>query len=107
MIDRITGEFISASPYAPLNWSEAMDKKSGRPFIHPRAFYGADPVTIFPGPLGAHNWAPMSFNPQTGLVYVPAALLSSSTYTVNPGAFVYREGGRNTGTGRGAADSCA
>ena len=103
VIDRITGEFISASPYAPLNWSEAMDKKSGRPFIHPRAFYGADPVTIFPGPLGAHNWAPMSFNPQTGLVYVPAALLSSSTYTVNPGAFVYREGGRNTGTGRGAA----
>jgi quinohemoprotein ethanol dehydrogenase len=103
VIDRITGEFISASPYAPLNWSEAMDKKTGRPFIHPRAFYGADPVTIFPGPLGAHNWAPMSFNPQTGLVYVPAALLSSSTYTVNPTAFVYREGGRNTGTGRGAA----
>jgi quinohemoprotein ethanol dehydrogenase len=103
VIDRITGEFISASPFAPLNWSEAMDKKTGRPFIHPRAFYGADPVTIFPGPLGAHNWSPMSFNPQTGLVYLPAVLLSSSTYTVNPAAFVYREGGRNTGTGRGAA----
>ncbi len=39
VIDRITGEFISASPFAPLNWSEAMDKKTGRPFIHPRAFY--------------------------------------------------------------------
>jgi quinohemoprotein ethanol dehydrogenase len=103
VIDRITGEFISASPFAPLNWSEAMDKKTGRPFIHPRAFYGSEPVTIFPGPLGAHNWSPMSFNPQTGLVYVPAALLSSSTYTVNPSMFVYREGGRNTGTGRGAA----
>jgi quinohemoprotein ethanol dehydrogenase len=45
----------------------------------------------------------MSFNPQTGLVYVPATLLSSSTYTVNPSTFVYKEGGRNTGTGRGAA----
>ena len=103
VLDRITGEFISASPFAPLNWSEAMDRKTGRPFIHPRAFYGTDPVTIFPGPLGAHNWSPMSFNPQTRLVYVPSALLSSSTYTVNPAMFVYREGGRNTGTGRGAA----
>jgi quinohemoprotein ethanol dehydrogenase len=103
VVDRITGEFISASPFAPLNWSEAMDKKTGRPFIHPRAFYGSEPVTIFPGPLGAHNWSPMSFNPQTGLVYVPSTLLSSSTYTVNPSAFVYKEGGRNTGTGRGAA----
>jgi len=103
VIDRLTGEFISASPYAPLNWSEAMDKKTGRPFIHPRAFYGTEPVTIFPGPLGAHNWAPMSFNPATGLVYVPSTLMSSSTYTVNPATFVYKEGGRNTGTGRGAA----
>jgi quinohemoprotein ethanol dehydrogenase len=103
VIDRITGEFISASPFAPLNWSEAMDKKTGRPFIHPRAFYGSEPVTIYPGPIGAHNWSPMSFNPQTGLVYVPSTLLSSSTYTVNPSAFVFKEGGRNTGTGRGAA----
>lgn len=103
VLDRVTGEFISASPFAPMNWSEAMDKKTGRPFIHPRAFYGTEPVTIFPGPLGAHNWSPMSFNPQTGLVYVPSTLLSSSTYTVNPEAFVYREGGQNRGTGRGAA----
>jgi quinohemoprotein ethanol dehydrogenase len=103
VIDRITGEFISASPFAPMNWSEAMDKKTGRPFIHPRAFYGSDPVTIYPGPLGAHNWSPMSFNPQTGLMYVPSTLLSSSTYTVNPATFEFKEGGRNTGTGRGAA----
>ena len=25
-----------------------------------------------PGPLGAHNWQPMSYSPQTGLVYIPA-----------------------------------
>ena len=103
VIDRITGEFISASPFAPMNWSEAMDKKTGRPFIHPRAFYGTDPVTIFPGPIGAHNWAPMSFNPQTGLMYIPSTFLNSSTYTVNPTAFKFVEGGRNTGIGRGNA----
>jgi len=103
VIDRLTGEFLSASPYAPMNWSEAMDKKTGRPFIHPRAFYGTDPVTIYPGPIGAHNWAPMSFNPQTGLMYIPSTFLNSSTYTVNPSTFKYVEGGRNTGIGRGAA----
>jgi quinohemoprotein ethanol dehydrogenase len=103
VVDRITGEFISASPFAPLNWSEAMDRKTGRPFIHPRAFYRQEPVTIYPGPVGAHNWSPMSFNRQTGLVYIPATFLNSTTYTVNPTAFVYREGGRNTGIGRGNA----
>jgi len=103
VIDRLTGEFLSAVPFAPLNWSEAMDPKTGRPFIHPRAFYGLDPVTIYPGPGGAHNWSPMSFNPQTGLVYIPTTFMNSSTYRVNPETFVFREGGRNTGTGRGAA----
>jgi PQQ-dependent dehydrogenase (methanol/ethanol family) len=103
VIDRITGEFITATPYAPMNWSEAMDKKTGRPFIHPRAFYGTEPVTIFPGPIGAHNWAPMSFNPETGLMYIPTTFGNSSTYTVNPKAFEYKEGGRNTGIGRGNA----
>jgi len=26
---------------------------------------------VSPGPLGAHNWQPMSYSPQTGLVYIP------------------------------------
>jgi quinohemoprotein ethanol dehydrogenase len=98
VLDRVTGEFISASPYAPLNWSEAIDQKTGRPFIHPEAFYTDKPVTIFPGPIGAHNWAPMSFNPGTGLMYIPSTQGSSRTYTVQQN-FTYREGGRNTGTG--------
>ena len=25
-----------------------------------------------PGPLGAHNWQSMAYNPKTGLVYIPA-----------------------------------
>jgi quinohemoprotein ethanol dehydrogenase len=103
VIDRLTGEFISASAYAPLNWSEAIDKKTGRPFIHPRAVYRTEPVTIYPGPIGGHNWSPMSFNPQTGLVYIPSTFGNSSTYTVNPSTFVFMEGGRNTGIGRGTA----
>ena len=54
----------------------------------------------------------MSFNPQTGLMYIPSTFANSSTYTVNPSTFVYLEGGRNMGIGRsnapeppGAADA--
>ena len=54
-----------------------------------------------PGPIGAHNWAPMSFNPQTGLMYIPTTFANSITYTVNPKTFEFKEGGRNTGIGRG------
>jgi quinohemoprotein ethanol dehydrogenase len=70
VLDRVTGEFISGQAYSQVNWTSGFDK-SGRPKINPEAFYGKDPVTIFPTAGGAHNWAPMSFNPTTGLAYIP------------------------------------
>jgi hypothetical protein len=101
VLDRITGSLITAAPFATLNWAVGIDRESGRPVIRPEAYYDStQPVTISPGAIGAHNWAPMSFNPGTGLVYIPGSLGNSTTYTVNP-EFEYREGGRNTGTGRG------
>ena len=39
-------------------------------------------IMIMPGPGGAHNWAPMSFNPNTGLMYIPSSASSSSQYAV-------------------------
>jgi quinohemoprotein ethanol dehydrogenase len=70
VLDRVTGEFLSAAPFTQVNWAHGVDK-SGRPLINPEAFYGKEPVTIFPTAGGAHNWSPMSFNPSTGLVYIP------------------------------------
>src|SRR4030095_10764220 len=54
-----------------------------------------DPVTISPGPGGAHNWQPMSFSPLTGLVYITGQE-SSYTYRVDP-TFTYNRGSRNMG----------
>ncbi|MET0535643.1 MAG: c-type cytochrome, partial [Steroidobacter sp.] len=48
-----------------------------------------------PGPLGAHNWFPMSFSPQTKLAYIPA--LDSSSYYKHDDAFELRERTWNTG----------
>ena len=77
VLDRITGEFISAQPYANVSWAQGIDQKTGRPITNPEAWYGPEGTTLSPGPGGAHNWAPMSYNPATGLVYLPA---SNSSY---------------------------
>jgi PQQ-dependent dehydrogenase (methanol/ethanol family) len=79
VLDRVTGEFISAAPFVQVNWTKGFDEKTGRPFLNPEAFYDdKTPVQIYPTGGGAHNWAPMSYNPATGLVYLPA---SQGSYT--------------------------
>lgn len=72
VLDRITGEFISAEPFSRVTWAKGIDQKTGRPIINTEVKYGTNPVPVSPGGGGAHNWSPMSFNPQTGLVYIPS-----------------------------------
>jgi quinohemoprotein ethanol dehydrogenase len=72
VLDRRTGEVISANNYVPVNWADGIDLKTGAPKINPAARYGTDPVLLTPGPGGGHNWFPMAFSPQTGLAYFPA-----------------------------------
>jgi quinohemoprotein ethanol dehydrogenase len=74
VLDRVTGEYISAAPFVQVNWTKGFDEKTGRAFINQEAFYdNKTPVQIYPTGGGAHNWAPMSYNPATGLVYLPAS----------------------------------
>jgi quinohemoprotein ethanol dehydrogenase len=72
VLDRLTGELLSAEPYAKVTWAKGVDLKTGRPIETRHARYTDKAVTLSPGPGGAHNWHPMSFNPITGLVYIPA-----------------------------------
>lgn len=72
VIDRTSGKLISAEPFAPVNWATRIDPATGRPVEVPEArFPDGSTFAMRPGPLGAHNWSPMSFNPVTGLVYIP------------------------------------
>src|SRR5438046_1734204 len=68
VLDRVTGEFISAAPFVKVTWATGHDEK-GRPIVNPEAYYDNDPtgVEIYPTGGGAHNWSPMSYNPATGL----------------------------------------
>ncbi|HEY4359886.1 MAG TPA: PQQ-dependent dehydrogenase, methanol/ethanol family [Bryobacteraceae bacterium] len=74
-IDRVNGQFISGYPFVKVNWAKGLDD-SGRPMVNPEAYYDTNPVAVYPTGGGAHNWAPMSFNPATGLVYIPASYTS-------------------------------
>ena len=75
VIDRIDGTLISAEPFVDgINWATGYDMATGRPIETPEARYNKtdEPFIAIPGALGAHNWHPMSYNPKTGLVYIPA-----------------------------------
>lgn len=97
VLDRITGEFISGQPFATVTWAKGLDEKSGRPIINEEARYNdSTKITLAPGPGGAHNWSPMSYNPSTGLVYVPTSTSSSFAYQSQPN-FNYQPGKQNMG----------
>jgi quinohemoprotein ethanol dehydrogenase len=72
VLDRATGELLSADKYVDVNWASHVDMKTGRPVEIPGADYKDKGTYIRPGPLGGHNWQAMSFSPKTGLVYIPA-----------------------------------
>jgi quinohemoprotein ethanol dehydrogenase len=80
VIDRKDGKLISAEPIVDVNWASHIDLKTGRPVENPGVRYEKAAIEIAPGPLGAHNWPSMSFNPKLGLVYIPT-IHSSYTYS--------------------------
>jgi alcohol dehydrogenase (cytochrome c)/quinohemoprotein ethanol dehydrogenase len=72
VLDRATGELISAKPFTFINWAKGVDPKTGRPIENENVRYPrGDAAPIVPGPAGAHSWQPMSYSPITGLTYIP------------------------------------
>ncbi|GAA0268036.1 PQQ-dependent methanol/ethanol family dehydrogenase [Alteraurantiacibacter aestuarii] len=85
VLDAASGAFIQAEAWTALNWSTGIDPVTGKPEINPQARYEltGETWTGLPGAAGAHSWQPMSYSPDTGLVYIPANLT----------AFPYRAAG--------------
>ncbi|MBT8086743.1 MAG: PQQ-dependent dehydrogenase, methanol/ethanol family [Gammaproteobacteria bacterium] len=96
VLDRATGELLSAEPYVNVLWATGVDKATGRPVEVPAARYENEPVLVAPTGFGGHNWHSMAYSPETSLVYLPAQDLAAF-YAVEPG-FEFTEGFWNPGT---------
>jgi quinohemoprotein ethanol dehydrogenase len=72
VLDRTTGELLGADKYGAANWASRVDLATGRPELTPQSNFMTEDQLIYPNPNGAHDWHSMSFNPRTGLAYIPA-----------------------------------
>jgi len=93
ILDRATGELLSAEKYArEVTWASHYDIETRRPVIVAGQDFADGTATVRPIGLGAHNWHPMSYSPQTGLVYIPAQdnageMTRSETYAPDDRSF--------------------
>jgi quinohemoprotein ethanol dehydrogenase len=71
VIDRVSGELLSAEKYTTVTWADRVDLKTGRPVITAQSDFSDGPKLIWPSQAGGHNWPPMAYNAEEGLVYIP------------------------------------
>lgn len=95
VIDRETGELISAKAFAHMTWAAGIDA-SGRPIMVPSARPSTKGVVVTPANFGAHNWNPVSFSPATGLAYFAVVDEGRDLHVVDP-KFVLRPTDRTLG----------
>ena len=71
--NRETGKVLSAEKYIYANWAKKFDINTMRAEEEPdkRPGPGRPAKDICPNLIGGKNWQPMSFSPETGLVYIP------------------------------------
>ncbi len=74
VLDRETGQLLSAEPFQPLNWASGYDLTTGRPHVNEEKMTRQGQVVrgICPSSTGAKEWNPSAFSPITGLLYIPA-----------------------------------
>jgi PQQ-dependent dehydrogenase (methanol/ethanol family) len=74
VLDRETGEVLSADKYVPVTWATGYDLKTGEPDIDlaKRAHFGKYSMDICPSSTGGKDYIPSAFSPRTGYLYIPA-----------------------------------
>lgn len=103
ILDRATGKPLIGIDERPVPQEPRMKTAATQPYPHGDSYvptcpepgsvsagmksscifggYWTEPVVIAPGTLGGSSWAPMTFSPQTNLIYVPGTIINSG-YTL-------------------------
>jgi len=71
VLDRGSGELLSAHNFAFVSWTRGIDAKTGRPIEDSSANYDHGPALVFPSVAGAHSWQPMAYDPEHGMTFIP------------------------------------
>ncbi len=72
VLDRTNGELLAANPFTKVNWADRIDLKTGRPVesdVTRKVRAGESVPEVWPSGQGGKNNEPMSYDPETGLVY--------------------------------------
>ena len=70
VLDRTDGELVRVFPFVDrITWGEISPDGKVTPKVYPDE--EGVPVHFWPGPAGGKEWTHMSYNPQTGLIYIP------------------------------------
>jgi alcohol dehydrogenase (cytochrome c) len=73
VVERSTGKLLAANKFVNVNWADRIDMETGRPVWSEETkniVAAGGKARIYPSVHGGKNWAPMSFNPATGLLYI-------------------------------------
>lgn len=83
VLDRVTGQLLSADFIAKVTWADRIDLKTGRPVERPAArFPNGSTFQLSPPNAGAHTWMPSAYSSETKLVYFPIANIGATqTYS--------------------------
>ncbi len=74
VLDRETGEVLSAENFVPVTWAKGYDLKTGLPVEDPdkRPHTNHYARGVCPSSTGGKEFVPSSFSPKTGYLYIPA-----------------------------------
>jgi lanthanide-dependent methanol dehydrogenase len=87
VIDRATGEVVSATPFVPVNTSSGVDLATGALRYAPdkRQRTGTVVRDICPAAPGGKDWQPSAYSPRTHLLYLPHQNLCQDEEAVQTG----------------------
>ncbi len=97
VLDRATGELLSADNFSKVTWARGIDLETGRPVLTEEARWWLkdEGSALFPAPGGAHNWQPMAFHPEAGYAYIPVNVYPGTFRAVQE--YTFEAVGRTTG----------
>jgi alcohol dehydrogenase (cytochrome c) len=107
VLDRITGAFLSATPFVRTNWVSSWDA-AGRPITNPGWQATPEGSTVYPALGGGSNFQAPSYSPQTGWMYFAyhdgAGRYSSGPVPYEPGRQFWGRGSGGGFPGAGPGD---